>query len=260
MKKFIFITLLIYSALCPTISIGQDINSIENDAEKNKSKSQKSNSNSSSNKQSNLNNSSNFNGSGFWSLLGQSIVLVAALQENVLENESENEEITCLESKVDINISQNTNNLLIRPLIRGNWGIFSSELRLNNLYAINENKHFGYNDWQILIINFFSKERFKLRVGTGISYEKFTKTTFNENTIYLEMRPLKRISISPEARFIKDYQSGNTVKKEYNFNLDYTISQSDKLDFHLGVNASYLNLYSNNRFWTYGIFTRFILK
>src|SRR5258708_3105729 len=65
---------------------------------------------------------------------------------------------------------------LFNPRIRGNWGLFSTDFRVN--YLLEDDHTNGTHDlttfdWQILQLNLITTRNFTARIGGGNLYERF---------------------------------------------------------------------------------------
>jgi hypothetical protein len=94
---------------------------------------------------------------------------------------------------------------IINPRIRGTWGLFSTDFRIN--YLIEEDidgiKHIRTNDWQVLELNIVTHKNVNWYVGTGFLYEAFNDGAYYpEFTTALKLRkPLFPVSINAEYRY-----------------------------------------------------------
>jgi hypothetical protein len=75
---------------------------------------------------------------------------------------------------------------IVHPRVRGNWGLFSTDFRMNYLIedGIDGYKHIRTSDWQILQVNVITTRDFTARIGGGFMQEAFEGyKTFSEWTV-----------------------------------------------------------------------------
>src|SRR5687767_4134544 len=101
---------------------------------------------------------------------------------------------------------------LFWPRVRGNWGLFSTDFRMN--YLIEEGLdgfiHIRTNDWQVLQLNLITSRFFTFRLGTGFMQETFAaERTFSESAFMLMIHaPDQTKVLGFEYRFSKDWETG----------------------------------------------------
>jgi hypothetical protein len=135
---------------------------------------------------------------------------------------------------------------VINPRIRGNWGIFSSDFRLN--YILEEDiegvKYLRTNDWQILQLNLITTKEVTVRVGGGVIYEAFgQRNNYPEWTAGVHIRPF-----GEKLGGIVEYR-GSEARKEVNAHLRYTFFERAKLHGYLTAGAVYQRYYSQINVW-----------
>ncbi len=264
MKKLRLVLLIIGFAILSIIDLwAQDLDKIRRDAERNDQLTYEDSKNRSSSLSSSKRSSSYSSSSSSSSdpcretlieAIGSAIQGVIVAQTDMLEKKDSVPEMVSVETSFDANISKNAG-FLFRPRLRANWGLFSTEARFYNLIARDSAGAYGrfaYFDWQPLMVNFFAKKAFKFRAGTGLSYEYFTKNTYNEHTLQVEIAPVRNFVMKAEGRWTIDYKTMMYVRQEAILELDYQIKTRKHWAFFVGFNASYNNLYQHNEFWTFG--------
>jgi hypothetical protein len=108
---------------------------------------------------------------------------------------------------------------IVWPRVRGNWGLFSSDFRMN--YLIEEGvegyQHIRTNDWQVLQLNLITSKFITLRAGTGFMQEAFnTKEIFSETAFLMNLHaPDQTKQIGFEYRFAKDWDTGANPRREF---------------------------------------------
>lgn len=142
---------------------------------------------------------------------------------------------------------------ILWPRIRGNWGIFSTDFRMN--YLIEEDtegyKHIRTNDWQVLQLNLVTSRFVTLRFGTGFMQEAFnTKEMFSESAILLGIHaPDQTKSINFEYRFALDFDSDANPRDEFGVYYQHQLFSSGKLHGYVSVGGVYQNYYHSIEVW-----------
>lgn len=139
------------------------------------------------------------------------------------------------------------------PRIRGNWGLFSTDFRMN--YLIEEDvkgfKHIRTNDWQIFQLNLITSRFITLRAGTGVMTEAFeAKRSFNESAFYLAAHaPDQSKTIGFEYRFSKDWSTGANPRREFSVQYQHQVFRTGALHGNLSVGAVYQKYYNTIEIW-----------
>lgn len=202
----------------------------------------------------NCHSNSSSNSAGPFKAIGNLIMLIAGVQESMLEKEADVPEMTSLEYVADANIS-GKGGFEFRPRLRGNWGLFSTDARFYTLAVRNTEGRYeqlSYFDWQPVMINLAARRNFKWRIGTGVSHEYFTGNNYSEHTTQFELMPVEKLIAKAEGRWAEDYSTKTVVRKEANFSLEYLLKEEKHYAIFTGANASYNNLYETNPFWVFG--------
>src|SRR5688572_3271930 len=107
---------------------------------------------------------------------------------------------------------------LLWPRVRGNWGLFSTDFRMN--YLIEEGAegytHIRTNDWQILQLNLVTSRFFTFKAGAGFMQEAFNaEEMFYESAFLLFVHaPDQSKLLGFEYRFAKDFDTGANPRWE----------------------------------------------
>lgn len=108
---------------------------------------------------------------------------------------------------------------VFNPRIRGTYGIFSTDFRLNYLLeeSIDGNKDLITYDWQCIQLNFINHKNVVARIGTGVMFEGFGyKKAFSESSISTNFMFDKWGGFS-EYRAAHDYDTDAVPRREFNF-------------------------------------------
>ncbi|MFN3839965.1 MAG: hypothetical protein ACK4RF_04585 [Cyclobacteriaceae bacterium] len=140
------------------------------------------------------------------------------------------------------------------PRIRGNWGLFSTDFRMN--YLIEEDpdggfKHLRTNDWQILQLNLITSRFITFRFGTGFMHEAFGKgESFNEWDFVLGFHsPDQYKVIVFEYRFAKDWNTGSNPRREFSAQYQHQIFSTGSLHGYISVGGAYQRYYNSIEVW-----------
>lgn len=98
-----------------------------------------------------------------------------------LNNSDEEDWRTSLELKANGGVNFSSVDFFDSQLIRGNWGLFSTEVRRFNVNDVSG--AFTTIDWQILQFNLINREKVRWVIGMGISHEtQINQTHFEWKT------------------------------------------------------------------------------
>jgi hypothetical protein len=151
---------------------------------------------------------------------------------------------------------------ILWPRIRGNWGIFSTDFRMNYLIeeGIDGYIHIRTNDWQVLQLNLVTSKFFTFRVGTGFMQEAFnTKRSFSESAFLLGVHaPDQSKQIGFEYRFSKDFDTGANPRREFSVQYQHQIFNAGALHGYLSAGVAYQRYYNAITVW--GMQAGFILR
>ncbi len=114
----------------------------------------------------------------------QSVDFFILWQQETLKKRETNRNITSVEVILQTALQPSTY-YIVHPRVRANWGIFSTDFRMN--YLIEEGVegigHIRTDDWQVVQLNIVTARNITLRVGGGILHENFGRgETFGEGT------------------------------------------------------------------------------
>ncbi|MFN0049185.1 MAG: hypothetical protein ACKVOU_08695 [Cytophagales bacterium] len=138
--------------------------------------------------------------------------------------------------------------ILSIPKIRATWGMLSTELRVSNLYQFGVG-HYETTDWQILMINFFSKREFYLRVGSGFMFEKLSNTFYFEHSLSSDILLSTRLSGTFDFRFSHDTETAIFPRLESGIRINYTFLESKYADLSYNFGFLYQNYYQTERLY-----------
>jgi hypothetical protein len=142
---------------------------------------------------------------------------------------------------------------MIWPRIRGNWGLFSTDFRMN--YLIEESAegyiHIRTNDWQVIQLNLITSRFFTLRAGTGFMQEAFnTKEMFSESAFLFNIHaPDQTKTLGFEYRFSKDWDTGANPRREFSVQYQHQLFNTGILHGYATVGGVYQKYYNSIEVW-----------
>lgn len=138
---------------------------------------------------------------------------------------------------------------ILQPRIRGNWGLFSTDFRMNYLIEddVDGLRHIRTNDWQVLQLNLITNRFFTFRVGTGFMQEAFNEYTyFSESSFMLNIHaPDQSKVLGFEYRFAKDWDTGANPRREFSIQYQHQIFQASALHGYITLGGLYQRYYNS---------------
>ena len=151
---------------------------------------------------------------------------------------------------------------LLWPRIRGNWGLFATDFRMN--YLIEEGpegfEHIRTNDWQILQLNLVTSRFFTFKVGTGIMQEAFSdERTFSETAFLMFVHaPDQSKLLGFEYRFSKDFDTGANPRWELSAQYQHELFNKGALHGYATVGTVFQKYYNEIEVW--GVQAGFVFR
>lgn len=194
----------------------------------------------------------------FVDLIGHGI---GAWQRDKLSKKEINPRIVSLELPMQA-AAQPSNYYLFNPRIRGNWGLFSTDFRVNYLVEqdIDGPKDLTTFDWQVIQLNLITARNVIGRVGFGMMNENFgDKQSFFESTFGLSVISNDhKLGGSLEYRVAKDFETDVTPRREISASVERQIFSSGVFHGVATLGAVYQRYYSDVNVW--GIQGGFIFR
>jgi hypothetical protein len=152
---------------------------------------------------------------------------------------------------------------ILWPRVRGNWGLFSTDFRMNYLIEEDDDggfKHIRTNDWQILQLNLITSRFITFRFGTGFMQEAFADgQSFNEWDFMLGFHaPDQTKLIFFEYRFAKDWNTGANPRREMSVQYQHQVFSTGALHGYFSAGAVYQRYYNSIEVW--GVQAGFIFR
>ncbi len=143
---------------------------------------------------------------------------------------------------------------LFNPRIRGNWGLFSTDFRMN--YLVEEKTGNTTNDlttldWQMVQLNLVTARNVTVRVGGGSLYERFgSKQSFFEWTTGISFYSnAQTIVANMEYREARDLVTNAIPRREINFSLEKQIFNAGALHGYASIGGVYQRYYQSVSVW-----------
>lgn len=181
-------------------------------------------------------------------MIQNAVIGALKLHGNYLKKRKDIPEVVSLELMPHFGYAEPSSSLII-PRIRGNWGLFSTDLRFSNMieYGTADGTDF-YNtlDWQVLEFNFVITKPVIVRLGTGLMHEFYSSSTFMEHFIGIDGNWMDHQYLaSGEARIAPDYITSSIPRIETNLRFNYRIKKTQHMNAYAMAGVIYQNYYRN---------------
>jgi hypothetical protein len=177
---------------------------------------------------------------------------VGEWQRSKLLKKEINPRIVSLELPMQVAV-QPSNYYLFNPRVRGNWGLFSTDFRVNYLL---EQDMDGYKDlttfdWQIIQLNLITAKNVIGRVGFGMMNENFgDKQSFFESTYGLSILSSDhQLGGSLEYRVAKDYETDVTPRREISATFEKQLFTTGAFHGFVTLGGVYQRYYNSVSVW-----------
>lgn len=142
---------------------------------------------------------------------------------------------------------------LVNPRIRGNWGLFSSDFRVNYLLeeTVNGTTDLSSIDWQIVQLNIVTTRNVVGRLGAGFMKENFggRKTFFESSVGTLIQSSSKKTGVSFEYRWAQDFETDITARREFSAQFEKRLISRGYWNTYLTVGGVYQQYYESVSVW-----------
>ncbi len=142
---------------------------------------------------------------------------------------------------------------VLNPRFRGNWGLFSTDFRVNYLVEedINGPKDLTTYDWQIIQLNLVTARNVIGRVGIGMMNENFgSKQSFAESTLDLSMFTSDhKLGGNLEYRVAKDYVTDATPRREISASVEKQLFSTGAFHGFATLGGVYQRYYNSTSVW-----------
>jgi hypothetical protein len=178
-------------------------------------------------------------------VLNLSVNALIEWQRVKLQDRAENPSIVSFEIMAVAAVQPSTY-YIVNPRVRGNWGLFSTDFRLN--YLIEEGldgvRHIRTDDWQVIELNIITAPKVNFYVGWGFLHEAFGEGAYhNEWTTCLRISP-SRTPFKVQAEY-----RHSVPRIEVNGNIQYPILTRAKSGIYLMVGGAFQQYYSSITVW-----------
>lgn len=142
---------------------------------------------------------------------------------------------------------------VFNPRVRGNWGIFYSDFRVN--YMVEESidgfEELTTTDWQVIGLNLVNHRNVTVRLGTGLMKENFgERLTFNESVVGVSVRGNdQQLGGSAEYRWARDYTTGAMPRQEWSLFMERKLFDRGALHGFATGGLIFQRYYSHLNVW-----------
>lgn len=166
-------------------------------------------------------------------------------------------DIVSVEIYSDISTNNSLKTIAYNLRARGNYGMFSSEMRLFHLYentSLGQINNYTNFDWQILQLNAFSLNQFKLRIGAGFTYEDFSKLVFFDWGVSTDIYPIKQLKLRLDYRNNFDFVTSISPRTYMGGAIEYKIygNKLTPVVFFAGISVHKSTFYDSVNLTTIG--------
>lgn len=187
--------------------------------------------------------------------------VLAVWQGNVLDKRDNVPQLVSLDVMMHAAV-QPSSYYIFNPRLRGNWGILSSDFRVNYLLeqTVNGNSDLTTIDWQIVQLNFVNTKNVIVRAGAGFMQEQyadhlnFFESTVSSNLMFDDNKWGGFI----EGRFAKDFSTGAAPRREFNLHVQRQIFEAGPWHGMLTGGLQFQRWYSSINVW--GMQGGFVLR
>ncbi|MDF1549276.1 MAG: hypothetical protein P1P88_15730 [Bacteroidales bacterium] len=139
------------------------------------------------------------------------------------------------------------------PGIRANIEYLIIDFRFNILTEYTNDYPDSFKSWELLIgYNLVALKNFKLYAGTGIHYEDFTASKFNQLCLGSKINLANRKDyITGEIRTSIDYKTKVFPFFEAGFNFNKRVFIQRKIIAHISLGPVYQNYYQSHDIWSF---------
>lgn len=149
-------------------------------------------------------------------------------QQAVMDHREDRPELVSLQGSLSGGFDFKRNTFMASPAIRGNYGIFASDLRYVNMRDATGMLH--AIDWQVLMLRLPIRS-LKLEYGLGFSYFISPSKVYFEQSLGFDWRFLKdRASLQGQYRWSQNTNVGR-YRSEYAIDLDAEVARRGNLRF-----------------------------
>lgn len=171
-------------------------------------------------------------------------VEVINAQQHAVSRKREIPSIISLDAMLQV-AAQPSSYYIANPRLRANWGLFSTDFRLN--YILEEDidgvKHLRTNEWQVLQLNLITTRDVTIRVGGGVISETYEmKQSYPEWTTGVQIKPFGKLGGVAEYR-------ASEARKEVSAHFRYGFFERGKLHGYLTAGAVFQRYYQQVNVW-----------
>lgn len=142
---------------------------------------------------------------------------------------------------------------LVNPRVRGNWGLFSSDIRFNYLLeeTVSGTVDLSSIDWQVLQLNVVTTRNVVGRIGAGFMKENFggRKTFFESGIGAFIQSSSKKVGVSLEYRWAQDFETTIVARREFSAQFERRLISRGYWNTYLTIGVVYQRYYESISVW-----------
>ncbi len=137
------------------------------------------------------------------------------------------------------------------PEISINLASFTTSFRYNILTEYTNDFPNSFTSWEwLFLFNIQPAPTFKMSLGTGVQYEKFSQSYFNEHYIGFRFgMPNGKDFCEANTRLSIDYNTGAVPFLEAGIHYKIRIAEFEKIFMYISLGGLYQNYYSSHDIW-----------
>ena len=137
------------------------------------------------------------------------------------------------------------------PEIAVNLAWFTTFFRYNILTEYTNDFPNSFTSWEwLFLFNVEPSPKFKLSLGTGVQYENYSDTYFNEHYIGLRfLMPNNQDFLETNTRFSIDYETGAIPFLEAGIHYKIKVAEFENIYMFINLAGVYQNYYSSHDIW-----------
>lgn len=158
----------------------------------------------------------------------------------------EHPETFALEGDVMAGFDFNNNAMMLSPSVRGNWGLFASDLRLQITNDVTGQLH--ALDWQVLKLR-FPLQNVKFEYGIGFSHVFSPSKTYFDQSAGLDWCFLNRkATLQGQYLWSQKTSLGSRYRQEAGIKASYQVAQSGGFRFAPSMGFVYQDYFGSTQF------------
>ncbi|MCF6241381.1 MAG: hypothetical protein L3J74_08570 [Bacteroidales bacterium] len=137
------------------------------------------------------------------------------------------------------------------PEISINLASFTTAFRFNILTEYTNDFPNSFTSWEwLFLFNIQPSPSFKMSLGTGVQFEKYSQSYFNEHYVGFRFRMNnERDFLEANTRLSIDYETGSVPFLEAGIHYKIQIAEFESVYMYISLGGMYQNYYSSHDIW-----------